>query len=156
MPRRREVAKREVLPDPKYNNKLVAKFINNLLKRGKKSVAESILYGALDIIEKRVKEPPVEIFEKAVGNVKPMIEVKSRRVGGSTYQVPTEVMPSRRVALAIRWLITNARERAEKTMREKLAAELLDAANNRGAAIKKREGVHKMAEANKAFAHYRF
>ena len=156
MPRRREVAKREVLPDPKYNNKLVAKFINNLLKKGKKSVAESILYGALDIIEKRVKEPPVEIFEKAVGNVKPMIEVKSRRVGGSTYQVPTEVMPSRRVALAIRWLITNARGRAEKTMREKLAAELLDAANNRGAAIKKREGVHKMAEANKAFAHYRF
>jgi small subunit ribosomal protein S7 len=156
MPRRREVAKREVLPDPKYNNKLVAKFINNLLKRGKKSVAESILYGALDIIEKRAKEPPVEIFEKAVGNVKPMIEVKSRRVGGSTYQVPTEVMPSRRVALAIRWLITNAKERAEKTMREKLAAELLDAANNRGAAIKKRESVHKMAEANKAFAHYRF
>ena len=156
MPRRREVAKREVLPDPKYNNKLVAKFINNLLKRGKKSVAESILYGALDIIEKRAKEPPVEIFEKAVGNVKPMIEVKSRRVGGSTYQVPTEVMPSRRVALAIRWLITNAKERAEKTMREKLAAELLDAANNRGAAIKKREAVHKMAEANKAFAHYRF
>ncbi|MBN1614130.1 MAG: 30S ribosomal protein S7 [Deltaproteobacteria bacterium] len=156
MPRRREVAKREVLPDPKYNNKLVAKFINNLMKRGKKSVAESILYGALDIIEKRAKEPPVEIFEKAVGNVKPLIEVKSRRVGGSTYQVPTEVMPSRRVALAIRWLITNARERAEKTMREKLAAELLDAANNRGAAIKKRESVHKMAEANKAFAHYRF
>jgi small subunit ribosomal protein S7 len=156
MPRRREVAKREVLPDPKYKNKLVAKFINNLLKRGKKSVAESILYGALDIIEKRVKEPPVDIFEKAVGNVKPLIEVKSRRVGGSTYQVPTEVMPSRRVALAIRWLITNAKGRAEKTMREKLAAELLDAANNRGAAIKKREGVHKMAEANKAFAHYRF
>jgi small subunit ribosomal protein S7 len=156
MPRRREVAQREVLPDPKYKNKLVAKFINNLLKRGKKSVAESILYGALDIIEKRVKEPPVEIFEKAVGNVKPLIEVKSRRVGGSTYQVPTEVMPSRRVALAIRWLITNAKGRAEKTMREKLAAELLDAANNRGAAIKKREAVHKMAEANKAFAHYRF
>jgi small subunit ribosomal protein S7 len=156
MPRRREVAKREILPDPKYHNKLVAKFINSLLKRGKKSVAESILYGAFDILEKRTKEPPVELFEKAVGNVKPVIEVKSRRVGGSTYQVPTEVAPSRRVALGIRWLISHARERAEKTMQEKLAAELIDAANNRGAAVKKRESVHKMAEANKAFAHYRF
>ncbi|MBI4632888.1 MAG: 30S ribosomal protein S7 [Deltaproteobacteria bacterium] len=156
MPRRREVAKREILPDPKYNNKLVAKFINSLLKRGKKSVAESILYGAFDILEKRTKEPPVELFEKAVNNVKPVIEVKSRRVGGSTYQVPTEVVPSRRVALGIRWLILHARERAEKTMQEKLAAELIDAANNRGAAVKKRESVHKMAEANKAFAHYRF
>ena len=156
MPRRREVAKREILPDPKYNNKLVAKFINSLLKRGKKSVAESILYGAFDILEKRTKEPPVELFEKAVNNVKPVIEVKSRRVGGSTYQVPTEVVPSRRVALGIRWLILHARERAEKTMQEKLAAELIDAANNRGAAVKKRDSVHKMAEANKAFAHYRF
>jgi small subunit ribosomal protein S7 len=156
MPRRREVAKREILPDPKYNNKLVAKFINSLLKRGKKSVAESILYGAFDILEKKTKEPPVELFEKAVGNVKPVIEVKSRRVGGSTYQVPTEVVPARRVALGIRWLISHARERAEKTMQEKLAAELIDAANNRGAAVKKKESVHKMAEANKAFAHYRF
>ena len=156
MPRRREIAKREVLPDPKFNNQLVAKFINNLLKRGKKSVAESILYGAFDIIERKIKEPPVEVFEKAVNNVKPVIEVKARRVGGSTYQVPTEVASSRRVALGIRWLILHARERGEKTMREKLAAELIDAANNRGAAIKKKESVHKMAEANKAFAHYRF
>ena len=156
MPRRREIEKRDILPDPKYNNKLVAKFVNSLLKRGKKSVAESILYGAFDIIEKKVKEQPVEYFEKAVNNVKPMIEVKSRRVGGSTYQVPTEVLPARRTALAVRWFITSAQERTEKTMREKLAAELIDAANNRGGAIKKREAVHKMAEANKAFAHYRF
>lgn len=156
MPRRREVAKREILPDPKFQNKLVAKFINSLMKRGKKSVAESILYGAFDIIEKRTKESPVEVFEKAVNNVKPVIEVKSRRVGGSTYQVPTEVPPTRRLALGIRWLIVHAAERTEKTMREKLAGELVDAANNRGAAIKKRESVHKMAEANKAFAHYRF
>ena len=156
MPRRREVTKREILPDPKYSNRLVARFINNLLKRGKKSVAESILYGAFDIIQDRIKEPPVEVFEKAVTNVKPVIEVKSRRVGGSTYQVPTEVIPSRRIALGIRWLITHARERSEKTMCEKLAAELIDAANNRGGAIKKKEAVHKMAEANKAFAHYRF
>ena len=156
MPRRREVVKREIMPDPKYHNKLVAKFINNLLRRGKKSIAESILYGAFDIIEKKAKEQPVEIFEKAINNVKPVIEVKSRRVGGSTYQVPTEVMPSRRVALAIRLIILHAKERAEKTMREKLAAELIDAANNRGASVKKRESVHKMAEANKAFAHYRF
>ncbi|MBW6484703.1 MAG: 30S ribosomal protein S7 [Syntrophobacterales bacterium] len=157
MPRRREVAKREILPDPKYNNQLVAKFVNNLLKCGKKSTAESILYGAFDIIEAKMKDAaPVDIFEKAVSNVKPIIEVKSRRVGGSTYQVPTEVNPSRRLALGIRWLISNARERSEKTMREKLAGELIDAANNRGGAIKKREAVHKMAEANKAFAHYRF
>ena len=156
MPRRREIAKREIFPDPKFQNKLVAQFISNLMKKGKKSVAESILYGAFDIIEKKLKEPPLEVFEKAVGNVKPVIEVKSRRVGGSTYQVPTEVIPTRRVALGIRWLILHSRERAEKTMREKLAGELIDAANNRGAAIKKREAVHKMAEANKAFAHYRF
>jgi small subunit ribosomal protein S7 len=156
MPRRREVEKRDVLPDPKFNNKLVAKFVNSLLKRGKKSVAESILYGAFDIVEKKLKEQPVELFEKAVSNVKPVIEVKSRRVGGSTYQIPTEVAPSRRTALAIRWLIINAQGRTEKTMREKLAGELIDAASNRGGAIKKRESVHKMAEANKAFAHYKF
>lgn len=156
MPRRREVAKREILPDPKYNNKLVARFVNNLLRRGKKSIAESILYGAFGIIEKRTKEQAVELFEKAINNVKPVIEVKSRRVGGSTYQVPTEVVPSRRVALAIRWLIIHAKERTERTMMEKLAAELIDAANNRGASVKKRESIHKMAEANKAFAHYRF
>jgi small subunit ribosomal protein S7 len=156
MPRRREIEKRDILPDPKFNNKLVARFVNSLLKRGKKSVAESILYGSFDIIEKRLKEQPVELFEKAISNVKPVIEVKSRRVGGSTYQVPTEVVPARRTALAIRWLISNAQERTEKTMREKLAAELMDAANNRGGAIKKKEAVHKMAEANKAFAHYKF
>jgi small subunit ribosomal protein S7 len=156
MPRRREIEKRDVLPDPKFNNKMVAKFVNSLLKRGKKSTAESILYGAFDIIEKKIKEQPVEFFEKALNNVKPVIEVKSRRVGGSTYQVPTEVVPARRTALAIRWLITNAQARTEKTMREKLAGELIDAANNRGGAIKKRESVHKMAEANKAFAHYKF
>ena len=156
MPRRREVENRDILPDPKFNNKLVAKFVNSLLKIGKKSVAESILYGAFDIIEKKLKEQPVELFEKAVNNVKPVIEVKSRRVGGSTYQVPTEVVPSRRTALAIRWLISNAQERTEKTMREKLSGELIDAANNRGGAIKKKEAVHKMAEANKAFAHYKF
>ncbi len=156
MPRRREIEKRDILPDPKYSNKLVARFVNSLLKRGKKSVAESILYGAFDIIEKRAKEQPVDFFEKAVNNVKPLIEVKSRRVGGSTYQVPTEVVPARRTALAIRWLIANAQDRTEKTMREKLAGELIDAANNRGGAIKKREAVHKMAEANKAFAHYKF
>jgi small subunit ribosomal protein S7 len=156
MPRRREIEKRDILPDPKYSNKMVAKFVNSLLKRGKKSTAESILYGAFDIIEKKIKEQPVELFEKALNNVKPVIEVKSRRVGGSTYQVPTEVVPARRTALAIRWLIGNAQERTEKTMREKLAGELIDAANNRGGAIKKRESVHKMAEANKAFAHYKF
>lgn len=156
MPRRREVEKRDILPDPKFNNKLVAKFVNSLLKRGKKSVAESILYGSFDIIEKRLKEQPIELFENAVNNVKPVIEVKSRRVGGSTYQVPMEVVPARRTALAIRWLISNAQERTEKTMREKLAAELIDAANNRGGAVKKKEAVHKMAEANKAFAHYKF
>jgi small subunit ribosomal protein S7 len=156
MPRRREIAKREILPDPKYNNVLVAKFINNLLKKGKKSVADSILYGAFDIIEEKMKESPVVVFERAVDNVKPVVEVKSRRVGGSTYQVPTEVSQTRRLALAIRWLINSARNRSEKTMHEKLAAEFIDAANNRGTAVKKREDTHKMAEANKAFAHYRF
>jgi small subunit ribosomal protein S7 len=156
MPRRREIAKREILPDSKYNSELVAKFINNLLLKGKKSIAESILYGAFDIIEEKTKELPIEVFEKAVSNVKPVIEVKSRRVGGSTYQVPTEVRQTRRVSLGIKWLIDNARKRAGKSMKEKLAAELIDAANGRGATVKKKEDVHKMAEANKAFAHYRF
>jgi small subunit ribosomal protein S7 len=156
MPRRREVAKREVLPDPKYHNGQVARFINNLMKKGKKSVANSIMYGAFDIIEAKTKESPLEVFEKALDNVKPVVEVKSRRVGGSTYQVPTEVSSTRRNALAIRWLITSAKNRSEHTMKEKLAAEFLDAANNRGTAVKKREDTHKMAEANKAFAHYRF
>jgi small subunit ribosomal protein S7 len=156
MPRRREVIKRETFPDPKYKNILVAKFINKIMHQGKKSVAERIFYHALEIIQERTKEDPLKIFEKSVNNVKPVIEVKSRRVGGATYQVPTEVRPERRTALAIRWLISYAQERTEKSMEEKLAAELIDAANNRGGTIKKKEDVHKMAEANKAFAHYRW
>jgi len=156
MPRRREVTKRKITPDPKYNNVLVARFINSLLKRGKKSVAESILYGAFDIIEEKMKEEPLQIFERALENVKPVLEVKSRRVGGATYQVPTEVPAGRRVALAIRWVIGNAVGRSGRSMMEKLAAELMDAASNRGGSVKKREDTHKMAEANKAFAHYRF
>ncbi len=156
MPRRREVTRREVLADPKYKNILVAKFINKVMEQGKKSVAERILYHAMEIIQEKTKEDPLKVFEKSVSNVKPIIEVKSRRVGGATYQVPTEIRPERRTALAIRWLIAYAQERSEKSMEEKLAAELLDAANNRGGAIKKREDVHKMAEANKAFAHYRW
>jgi small subunit ribosomal protein S7 len=156
MPRRREVTKREILPDPKYKNALVARFVNNVMERGKKSVAEGIFYGAMDLIQQRTQEDPLKLFEKSVNNVKPIIEVKSRRVGGATYQVPTEVRPERRTALAIRWLIAYSGERSEKSMEEKLAGELIDAANNRGGAIKKREDVHKMAEANKAFAHYRW
>ena len=156
MPRRREVTKRKILADPKYNSALVARFINNLLKKGKKSVAESILYGAFDSIENKVNGSPLEVFEKAMDNVKPVLEVKSRRIGGATYQVPTEVLPDRRIALAIRWLIGNAKSRVGKSMREKLAAEFMDAAAGRGASVKKREDTHKMAEANKAFAHYRF
>ncbi len=156
MPRRREVTKREILPDPKYKNALVARFVNNIMERGKKSVAEGIFYGAMGPIQQRTQEDPLKLFEKSVNNVKPIIEVKSRRVGGATYQVPTEVRPERRTALAIRWLIAYSGERSEKSMEEKLAGELIDAANNRGGAIKKREDVHKMAEANKAFAHYRW
>ena len=157
MPRRREIQQREVLPDLKYNSKLVAKFINNLMSHGKKSTAEAILYGALDIIAgKGGDEPPLKVFEQALENARPMIEVKSRRVGGSTYQVPTEIRQSRRTALGMRWIITYARARGEKGMKAKLAAELLDAANKRGATIKKKEDTHKMAEANKAFAHYRW
>lgn len=144
------------MPDLKYGSKMVAKFINNLMRDGKKSTAESLLYGAFDIIEDKVRENPVKIFEQALDNVRPMIEVKSRRVGGSTYQVPTEIKPSRRTALAIRWVIGYSRSRHEKGMAAKLAAELLDAANNRGATVKKKEDTHKMAEANKAFAHYRW
>ena len=157
MSRRREVTKRKILADPKYDSVLVARFINNLLKKGKKSVAESILYGAFDIIEDKVKgSSPLEVFEKAMENVRPVLEVKSRRIGGATYQVPTEVLPDRRIALAIRWLIGNAHSRAGKSMMEKMAAEFMDAAAGRGASVKKREDTHKMAEANKAFAHYRF
>jgi len=156
MPRKRVVARRDMMRDPKYNSLLVAKFVNNLMKKGKKSVAESILYGAFDIIEERSKEEPLTVFKKAVENVKPRVEVKSRRVGGSTYQVPTEVRPSRSQALSFRWIISFAKTRSEKTMAAKLAGELLDAANKRGSAIKKREDTHRMAEANKAFAHYRW
>jgi len=156
MPRRREVPERPIIPDAKYNSKLVSKFIKAIMRDGKKSLAESILYNAFDTIEKRADESPLKIFEQALENVKPMIEVKSRRVGGSTYQVPTEVRPSRRTALGIRWIIGFARKRSERSMAGKLAAELMDAANKRGAAIKKREDTHKMAEANKAFAHYRW
>jgi small subunit ribosomal protein S7 len=156
MPRRREVPERVVIPDAKYGNKLVSKFIKSIMHDGKKSTAESILYGAFGIIEEKAKEDPVKIFEKALDNVKPMIEVKSRRVGGSTYQVPTEIRPSRRTALGIRWIIGFARNRSERGMAKKLAAELMDAANARGAAVKKREDTHRMADANKAFAHYRW
>lgn len=156
MPRRREVPKREVLPDPLYNSQLVTKFINSLMSDGKKSTAEQIFYGAMKTVEDRSKDDPLKVFKKAMDNVKPALEVKSRRVGGSNYQVPIEVRPSRRNSLAIRWLISYAAARGEKTMEDKLAGEILDAANNRGNAIKKREDVHRMAEANKAFAHYRW
>jgi len=156
MPRRREVPKRVILPDPKYHDRLLAKFMNAVMLDGKKSTAESIVYGAFDLIEQRSKENPLDVFKKAIENIRPMLEVKSRRVGGSTYQVPVEVRPDRRNALAMRWLITYARNRGEKTMRERIAGEMLDAANNRGSAVKKREDTHKMAEANKAFAHYRW
>ena len=156
MPRRREVPERIIIPDSKYNNKLVSKFIKSIMRDGKKSTAEKILYDAFDIIEKKTKESSVKIFEQAIENVKPMIEVKSRRVGGSTYQVPTEIRPSRKTALGIRWIIGFARKRSEKGMVNKLAAEFLDASNKRGAAVKKKEDTHKMAEANKAFAHYRW
>ena len=156
MPRRREVPQRPIMPDSKYGNKLVAKFIRSLMRDGKKSTAEKILYQAFEIIENKSKESPIKVFEKAVENVKPVIEVKSRRVGGSTYQIPQEVRPARRTALGIRWIIGFTRSRSEKGMSAKLAAELLDASNSRGAAIKKKEDTHKMADANKAFAHYRW
>jgi small subunit ribosomal protein S7 len=156
MPRRREVPKREILPDPKFGNVEVAKFVNVLMTRGKKSVAERIIYGALDQIQKKSGKDPIEIFTTAVNAVKPMVEVKSRRVGGANYQVPVEVRPVRRMALSMRWIREAARKRGEKSMGARLAGELLDAAEGRGSAIKKREEVHRMAEANKAFAHYRF
>ncbi|MBN1930240.1 MAG: 30S ribosomal protein S7 [Desulfobacterales bacterium] len=156
MPRRREVPERPILPDSKYNSKLVSKFMKSIMRDGKKSIAETILYDSFDIIEEKVNESPIKIFELALENVRPLIEVKSRRVGGSTYQVPTEIRPSRRTALAIRWIISFASKRSEKTMARKLAGELLDAANNRGASAKKKEDTHKMAEANKAFAHFRW
>ena len=156
MPRRGVVTKRRILPDPKYNDRLVAKFINKIMWEGSKSKAESIVYKSFDIIEKKTKSDPLKLFRNALENVKPIIETKSRRVGGSTYQVPVEVRPGRRVNLAMKWLISFARARKENSMEERVAAELLDAANNRGSSVKKREDTHKMAEANKAFAHYRW
>ena len=156
MPRRREVEKRKILADPKFQDRLVAKFINDLMRRGKKSTAEQIIYGAFTQVEAKLKDDPLKVFKKALDNVKPVVEVKSRRVGGATYQVPVEVRQDRRVALAMRWLIEYSRARGEKTMTEKLAGEIMDAASNRGNAVKKREDTHKMAEANKAFAHYRW
>ena len=156
MPRRREVPKRIILPDPKFGDQLVAKFVNIVMDDGKKSTAEQIVYGAFDLVAERSGGDPLETFKGAMDNIRPMVEVKSRRVGGSTYQVPVEVIPSRRTAMAIRWLIIYARQRSEKTMRERLAGEFMDAAAGRGAAMKKKEDTHRMAEANKAFAHYRW
>jgi len=156
MPRKRLIIKRESFVDPTYKNKLVGKFINCMMLKGKKSLSQAILYESFDIIQEKTKEDPLTVFQKAIGNVKPLVEVKSRRVGGSTYQVPTEVRSNRSQALGIRWIITFARARSEKSMASKLAGELIDAANRRGAAMKKKEDSHRMAEANKAFAHYRF
>ena len=156
MPRRRSPEKRKILPDPKYKDIVVAKFMNNLMKDGKKSVAEKIVYGAFDKIYANENNDPIEVFNKAIYEVGPVVEVKSRRVGGATYQVPIEVRPSRKQALAMRWIVEAARKRSEKSMALRLAGELQDASQGKGAAIKKREDVHKMAEANKAFAHFRF
>ena len=156
MPRRRVVAKREVLPDPKFGNSTLAKFMNHVMISGKKSVAESIVYGALDIVEERTKRDPIEVFDEALENIAPMVEVKSRRVGGATYQVPVEVRAIRRNTLAMRWLIDAARRRSEKDMAARLAGELADASESRGAAVKKREDTHRMAEANRAFSHFRW
>ena len=156
MPRKGSVPRREVLADPIYSSQLISKFLNCMMWDGKKSTAEQIFYSAMKILEQKTGDDPLKVFKKAVENVKPVLEVKTRRVGGANYQVPVEVNPNRRTSLSIRWLITYTRARKEKSMVEKLAAELMDAANNRGSAIKKREDVHKMAEANKAFAHYRW
>ncbi len=156
MPRRRVAAKREVLPDPKFGNAVLAKFMNHVMVSGKKSTAEKIVYGALDIVANKQGGDPIEFFDKALEAIQPLVEVKSRRVGGATYQVPVEVRPSRRTALAMRWLVDAARSRGEKSMAQRLANEMLDAAEGKGSAVKKREDVHRMAEANKAFSHYRF
>lgn len=156
MSRRHAAEKREILPDPKFGDLVVSKFMNNLMLDGKKSVAERIVYGAFDIIEQKTGSDPLKSFHEAIDNVKPAVEVRSRRVGGATYQVPVEVRSERRQALAIRWIVELSRKRSENTMTERLSGELLDAANNRGAAVKKREDTHKMAEANKAFSHYRW
>src|SRR5512134_2821510 len=156
MPRRREVEKRKILPDPKFQDRIVAKFVNNLMRRGKKSTGERIIYGAFDQVEQKLKDDPLKIVKTALNNVKPVLEVKSRRVGGATYQVPVEVRQDRRTALALRWIIGFSRSRPDHTMAERLAAELIAASKNEGGAVKKREDTHKMAEANKAFAHYRW
>jgi len=156
MSRRHRAERREVNPDPKFGDAVVSKFMNSIMRQGKKSVAENIVYGALDRMQSRAKSDPIQLFHSALENVMPAVEVRSRRVGGATYQVPVEVRPERRQALAIRWLISAARSRNENTMEERLSAELLDAANNRGTAVKKREDTHKMAEANRAFSHYRW
>ena len=156
MSRRHRAEKREILPDPKFGDLVLSKFTNSLMYHGKKSAAEQIVYGAMDLIEKKTSTDPLKVFHEALDNVKPSIEVRPRRVGGATYQVPVEVRSDRRQALAIRWLIDHARKRSENTMTERLSGELLDAANNRGAAVKKREDTHRMAEANKAFSHYRW
>jgi small subunit ribosomal protein S7 len=156
MPRRRVAEKREVLPDPKYNSKIVSKFVSAIMEDGKKSLGERICYGAFDIIKEKTGEDPLKVFKTALDNVKPMVEVKPRRVGGATYQVPVEVKQNRRLALAFRWIRDNARKRPERTITQRLAAELLDAYNKTGVSVKKREDTHKMAEANRAFAHYRW
>ena len=156
MSRRHSAEKREIIPDPKFQDIIVTKFMNSIMRAGKKSVAEQIVYGAFDIVEGKLKTEPLPVFKQALDNVAPAVEVRSRRVGGATYQVPVEVRPERRQALAIRWLITAARSRNDKTMVERLSAELIDASNNRGSAVKKREDTHKMAEANRAFSHYRW
>ena len=156
MPRRRVAAKREILPDPKYGNVTLAKFMNHVMVSGKKSVAEKIIYGALDIVKERTSKDPIEAFEEALENIAPMVEVKSRRVGGATYQVPVQIEGPRRQSLAIRWMLASARSRPGRTMAEKLAAEIVDAYNNTGATIKRREDTHRMAEANRAFSHYRW
>ncbi|ADL53407.1 30S ribosomal protein S7 [Clostridium cellulovorans] len=156
MPRKGHIAKRDVLPDPMYNNKVVTKLINNIMEDGKKGVAQRVCYEAFEIIQKKTEKDPIEVFETAMNNVMPLLEVKARRIGGSNYQVPIEVRPERRQTLAIRWILAATNKRGEKYARERLANELMDAANNTGAAVKKREDTHKMAEANKAFAHYRY
>ncbi len=156
MPRKGEVRRRDVLPDPKFNDRLVTKFVNAMMYGGKKSTAERIFYGALDLVAQRTKEDPLVIFRRALDNVRPSVEVRSRRVGGATYQVPVEVRPVRRMSLGMRWLVQFARQRSEKSMADRLAGEIIDAANSRGAAMKKKEDTHRMADANKAFAHYRW
>ncbi|WP_235069496.1 30S ribosomal protein S7 [Turicibacter sp. TJ11] len=156
MPRKGHVAKRDVLPDPIYNSKLVSRLINNIMQDGKKGTAQTILYNAFDIISEKTGREPMEVFEEAIENIMPVLEVKARRIGGANYQVPVEVRPERRITLGLRWLVQYSRSRGEKTMEQRLANEIIDAANNTGASVKKREDTHKMAEANKAFAHYRW